>query len=77
MKTQVIEKTMGNAPKTKNYYSLDNGANIMASVVEVEMCGRIAPHQIAVCIIAQTNCTLFTNETYKKTDFFRSIKKSV
>lgn len=28
-------------------------------------------------IIAQTNCTLFTNETYKKTDFFRSIKKSV
>ena len=24
------------------------------------------------CIIAQTNCTLFTNETYKKT-FFRSI----
>ena len=48
MKTQVIEKTMGNAPKTKNYYSLDNGANIMASVVEVEMCGRIAPHQIAV-----------------------------
>ena len=28
--------------------------------------------QRLACIIAQTNCTLFTNETYKKT-FFRSI----
>lgn len=48
MKTQVIEKTIGNAPKTKNYYSSDGESSIMASVVEVEMYGRVAPHQIAV-----------------------------
>lgn len=48
MKNQLIEKTIGNAPMTKSYRSLDEGSSIMALVVETEINGTKAPHEITI-----------------------------
>lgn len=50
MKNQLIEKTIGNAPMTKSYRSLDDGSSVMALVVETQTNGRKAPHEIAIWV---------------------------
>ena len=55
----------------KIFHRLDVYAMIGAGLSAVEY--DLQTFEFCRAIIAQTNCTDFTFEMYKKTDFFRSI----